>query len=319
MLVLLLLLLLLLLLFGPFFAAQQSFNISSVHIVALQPVAPHVLRLAKEARLWLISTGRRGGEAVTVHRATPAAEAVAAAGVGLPIYTRMALRQGRHSHSEVGSTAALGCLLSHVAIWRSIREGETVAVFEEDARLDEASGVRTVALASDLRGRPWELVVLETGHITSSGEWRRAGAHLATCAPPPVICEWQGSRGYLLRHSGAQVLLAAAATPHVQVDALFWMLAALEPARFRMYWTTESVAHPASAWRGSSVWDRCIKCYVPLSPTLIMVWVALACVGGAVAPVLCVFKYLNANANGRRGRQTCVDAAVAAKRRQLLV
>ena len=132
-------------------------------------------------------------------------------------------------------------------------------------------------LDQDMGDKPWEIVMLETGHITVSGEWRRWGAHLAACAPAPMICEWHGSRGYLLHHRGARMLLADAMSSHVQTDALFWMLAALEPERFRMYWTTRNVAH--SIAHASSVWDRCIKCYVPLSPVLILCWAVLGCVG----------------------------------------
>ena len=61
-------------------------------------------------------------------QATTASDAAAG---DLPISVRMALLQGRHSHSEIGSAAALGCLLSHIAIWRTVRDGETIAVFEE--------------------------------------------------------------------------------------------------------------------------------------------------------------------------------------------
>ena len=46
--------------------AAASFNISSAHIVALQPRAAHALRLAQEARVWLDALGMRGS--VVVHQ-----------------------------------------------------------------------------------------------------------------------------------------------------------------------------------------------------------------------------------------------------------
>jgi hypothetical protein len=248
--------------------SRSAVNISSAHIIALNPNAAHVKRLVNEVQTWL------NVSQVEVHLAVSKIQKH----VVLPIATRMAILQGRHSHSEIGSYAAIGCLLSHVAIWRSMDANMTVAIFEEDAFLDQVSGQRFETLLGDIKGLEWELIVLETGHLTVSGEWVRIGAHLGTCAPPPMICEWQGSRGYLLNQRGASVLLQEYQFLHVQTDALFWMLAAIETRRFRMFWTTQSIAHQVLL-RQSTVWDRCLKCYVPISPLFIMIWLTLACLG----------------------------------------
>ena len=250
---------------------SNGLDVSSAHIIALNPDAVHVKRLANEIRTWLNVT----------HVETQ--RAVAKPNINLPIATRMAILQGRHSHSDIGSYAALGCLLSHAAIWHHMMSfddaNQTVAIFEEDALLDKVSGERFKTLSNDMVGLKWELIVLETGHLTVSGEWARIGAHLGTCAPAPMICEWQGSRGYLLNRGGASILLQEYQHFHVQTDALFWMLAAIERTRFRMFWTTQSIAHQVTLLRSSTVWDRCIKCYVPISPLFITLWLSLACIG----------------------------------------
>ena len=75
-------------------------------------------------------------------------------------------------------------------------------------------------------------------------------------------CIRYGSRGYLLTHSGARLLLDHAHPITLQVDALISLLATYNPS-FRLYWTTETVAHD-SPWRRSRVWDGCIMhCIVP--------------------------------------------------------
>ena len=240
-------------------------NITSVHIITL---APPATRLDAEVRAWLTAIGNNHSS-VLVHMAQTGADPLKK----VPIGTRIAILQGRHSHSEIGSNAALGCLLSHTAVWRSMREGDTVAVFEEDARLDALSASRTLAAVRDMAEEPWDLLVLETGHLTATGKWRYIGnGNAATCA---ADCEWQGSRGYILRYGGAQELLLEA-SPHVQVDALFWMLAAA--GRVRMFWVTANVAHPTHT-AASTVWDGCLKCYIPRRGTQTALLLFMAFIG----------------------------------------
>ena len=241
-------------------AAAHGLNITSAHIIALTPPA---LRLDAEVRAWMTAIGNNHSS-VHVHMARTGADPLKK----VPIGTRIAILQGRNAHAEIGSNAALGCLMSHTAVWRSMREGDTVAVFEEDASLDALSAARTLAAMRDMEEEPWDLIVLETGHLTTTGTWRYIGkGNAATCAG---VCEWQGSRGYILRYSGAQELLLED-SPHVQVDALFWMLAATN--RVRMFWVTANVAHPTHT-AASTVWDGCLKCYIPRSQTALLLFMA---------------------------------------------
>jgi GR25 family glycosyltransferase involved in LPS biosynthesis len=242
--------------------AAHGLNITSAHIIALTPPAT---RLDAEVRAWLDAIGNNHSS-VLVHMARTGADPLKK----VPIGTRIAILQGRHSHAEIGSNAALGCLMSHTAVWRSMREGDTVAVFEEDARLDALSASRTLAAMRDMSMEPWDIIVLETGHITTTGKWRYIGkGNAATCATGDS-CEWQGSRGYILRYSGARELMLED-SPHVQVDALFWMMAATN--RMRMFWVTSNVAHPTHA-AASTVWDGCLKCYIPRSHTALLLFMA---------------------------------------------
>jgi GR25 family glycosyltransferase involved in LPS biosynthesis len=241
--------------------AAYHINITSAHIISMSPPAA---RLGSETRAWLDAIGSNRSR-VIVHKA----QTGAAATTKVPIGTRIAILQGRHSHAAIGSEAALGCLLSHTAVWRSMREGDTVVVFEEDARLDELSAARMLAAEQDLAlDADWDLIILETGHLTTAGKWRNIGkGNVATCAGN---CDWQGSRGYILRYRGAKELLLED-SPHVQVDALFWMLAAT--GRLRMFWVTSNVAHPTHS-ASSTVWDGCLKCYIPQSHTALLLFMA---------------------------------------------
>ena len=38
----------------------------------------------------------------------------------LPLYARYVLDHGRHDHFQLGSSAALGCLLSHMQVWKAL-------------------------------------------------------------------------------------------------------------------------------------------------------------------------------------------------------
>ena len=255
---------------------KTSFSISAAHVIALNTSADHALALRSSIGYFL------GLRNVVLHAANRGTAPIA-----MPLYTRMLLMQGRHSHAELGSRAALGCLLSHMAIWKAMEPNETAAVFEEDAWLDETSAGRLETLHQELTGRPWELLMLEAGHITSTGKWLHHGALLAACNHSATICEWQGSRGYLLTYAGARILLRHAEPFLVQTDALFWLVAAFEPS-FRMYWTRKSVAHQ-SMFSASRTWDQCLKCYIPTFPPLVLGVLLLAAIGTAVVPGGCIY------------------------------
>lgn len=77
---------------------------------------------------------------------------------------------GRHDHMQLSTPAMLGCLLSHMQIWQSVLPNEIVAVFEEDAYLDEVSAARMHALSRDLHSIPWDVLLLESGQqLISTG------------------------------------------------------------------------------------------------------------------------------------------------------
>ena len=113
--------------------------------------------------------------------------------------------------------------------------------------LDETSEERIRLLSEDLVGEAWDLVMLESGQATATGQWRNVGEVAATCAfrwhtsqallmqtesvysyyyhrylsNETDMCTWQGSRGYLISHRGAQTLLKFAQPMMVQVRYAF--------------------------------------------------------------------------------------------------
>ena len=130
------------------------------------------------------------------------------------------------------------------------------------------SAERIRALSEDLRGVQWDLVMLESGQVTATGRWRYVGQVAATCdyvhaSTNGTACTWQGSRGYLLGYEGAQMLLKHATPIAVQVDGLMGLVATFEP-RFQMYWPRVNIVHKDFT-RMSTIWDACVKCYLPTS------------------------------------------------------
>lgn len=178
---------------------------------------------------------------------------------------------------QLSTPAMLGCLLSHIRLWESVLPNETIAVFEEDAYIDRVSSERMHSLSYDMRGiASWDVLMLESGQrLISSGEWQYIGDLAATCSSNSTPCTWFGTRGYLITYSGAQHLLRHVYPISVQVDALMGLVAAFSPG-FNMYWTRENIAH-IRLFHISSVWDACIKCYLPTTPYLYLT-ILLLCV-----------------------------------------
>lgn len=176
---------------------------------------------------------------------------------------------------QLSTPSMLGCLLSHIRIWESVMPNETIAVFEEDAYLDHVSAERMHYLSKDMHGiGHWDVLMLESGQgLISTGEWQYIGDFAATCSSNSSICTWFGTRGYLITYAGAQHLLQHVYPISVQVDAFLGLVAAFSPG-FRMYWTRKNIAH-LKLFRISTVWDACIKCYLPTSPYLYIILVLL--------------------------------------------
>ena len=269
---------------------RHGFNISRGVVIALDRDAGE--RVAHEARRFL-GVGEMGVMAA-VNGSVAAQDPEAA---GLPLYTRHVLATGRHDHMQIGNAAMLGCLLSHIRVWEQhigadAADDEIVAVFEEDARLDITSAERMRDLGLDMAGVEWDLLMLESGHLSTTGAWAPVGRLAAHCeldaqnknsgfrngsgVEAGEGCTWQGTRGYLVKGRGARALAENARPIIVQVDALIGLVAGAPETRFNLYWTRENVAHP-SMLRPSVIWDGCLKCMLP--PGHIGLYVGIACAG----------------------------------------
>jgi GR25 family glycosyltransferase involved in LPS biosynthesis len=204
----------------------------------------------------------------------------------VPLYVRHTMRFGRHHHMQIGNPEMLGCLLSHMAVWARFLASphRTVAVFEEDARLDAHSAEVLWELEQDLihaRLPSWSILMLESGQINSGHPYEPLGRQLRRCAASDD-CSWYGTRGYVLTRGGAEALLRHAHPVTVQVDSLVYLTGRLEPG-FVMLWTGTSVAKSRTIIHLviSTVFDGCIKCFMPVSPLAYVVALGLmVCVYG---------------------------------------
>ena len=226
--------------------------------------------------------------------------------LSLPLYTRHVMRAGRADHMQLPNRAALGCLLSHAAVWARIVERADqeswALVFEEDVVLPSPSssssysyyaqhgaggggeGRALIRAADSLLAeigsaaqQNWSLIMLDPPHLnTDRSYWRPVGEGAATCRHPSlpevgdggegaehtVRCQWFGTRAYAIRPRAAARLLQHVEPLSVQVDALISLVAAYYPEDVGLYWTTARL-FPINHTRPSTIFDYCIKCYVP--------------------------------------------------------
>ena len=236
---------------------HREYSIDHGYVISLNP------RLDLHTPLYL------GFESTLV----PAINSSVAVQQGVPLYVRHTMAHGRHDHLQISNGAMLGCYLSHVRVWEMFlnTSQEVVAVFEEDAALDESSSLVLSELWHDMRAHNWSIVMLEKGHFNVQGAWTHLGTHLATCAD---VCTWFGTKAYVINRQGAQHLLRYSRPVLVQVDALISLVAEWDPD-FHMYWTRTNVVGQRLV--PSTVWDGCLKCYMPVA-----IWPYVV-VGAAVA------------------------------------
>ena len=259
------------------------FNITSGFIIAIEPNL--VENLHKD-----VATMLRVDNVTIVH-AVNGTEALRKTEHDLPLYVQNLVRWGRHDHMQLYSGGSLGCLLSHIEVWRQVT-GVSL-VLEEDAVLDAKSLERLQELLFDMKELKWDLLMLETGHLGLNGVWRYVGNMAATCANWSTVdgwkaCNWMGSRGYLITERGAELLLKNAHPLMVQTDALMGLTATFDPT-FSMYWTLYDVAHP-TYMRRSRLWDGCIKCYAPVRVMGYIVFSVIWMMLGGVCAALYVLR-----------------------------
>lgn len=294
-------------------------------LLLLLPAAPEAAVLAgtpgyiialRGANPWLVANTARLllGAPPTVWAATNGTVALR---THLPLFTRATLATGRHDHMQIGSPAMLGCLLSHMAVWRHMlaANASQALVLEEDARIDELSATRLSQLLLDVGffgssaeaegGAEWDILMLDAGHVTVVGATRRVGVlGLTWAAPTDPGNRWMGTRGYVLRAGGARLLLRRAVELTVQVDALLALTVVFDG--LRMVWPSASIAH-STPWRPSAVqtYDPCLKCFVPASSPHALL--AVAC----VLAVCAVFGRLVARRSAKSNASYAVPVAAS--------
>ena len=174
--------------YSPTTAAKQRALLQSpppphrypAYVIALDPAA---FDPAPLARLEAVRN-------LTLIRASNGTDRV----MGLPLYTRHVLRHGRSEHHQLGNTAAVGCLFSHADAWaRVAQSGEPSIVFEEDTVVAPDSDFKLTQFLASMEPFPWDLVMLDTGHLNSGGPWSAAGPLAANCSEPGA-CERFGTR-----------------------------------------------------------------------------------------------------------------------------
>lgn len=260
---------------NPAEVAKHAFRISRGVVIALD--AEEGGRVVTDAQRWLHIKN------MTSMHAINGSLALENANDFLPLYTRYLLRYGRHDHMQLGNAAMLGCLLSHVEVWRRyVGPNETIAVFEEDARLDETSSERMRQLSLDMRLYDWDMIMLESGHVTTTGEWVNVGTQASRCKVPSE-CTWFGTRGYIVKYEGVQKLLRRVDPIIVQVDALIGLAASEEG--LKLFWTKSDIAH-ASHIRPSTIWDGCLKCMLPAGHIMFYVGLCFILLFGLVSCIL---------------------------------
>lgn len=248
---------------------RHIFNISRGFIITLDPKTS--MDIVQQANLYMHLPN------ITVFEGINGTHALKTTDFNsmVSLYTRYVMVVGRRDHMQLSNPSMLGCLLSHIHIWKMVNPGEIIAIFEEDAYFDKVSSERIKGLSLDMQDIPWDILMLESGHIIASGAWDYIGDYAATCASnfsrksntfilqQQNLCTWFGTRGYLINYEGAQKLLKHAFPVNVQIDAFMGLLAAFNPD-FHMYWTRENVVHQRLLYM-TQVWDACMICYMPRS------------------------------------------------------
>ena len=174
----------------------------------------------------------------------------------LHLFTRYMMDTGRVDHKLIGNYAMIGCLMSHVKIWRNLTE--PAFIFEEDAVLD-GENTRDL-IASQLyeaSSHNWSVLMLtQRSEYMSDGDETIVSSLLGTCS----ACTWFGTRAYIITPDGASILLQYYLPLLVQVDGLLALVNAYDD-RFKMIWVRDPTVARVSNRQSTIQTAPCPKCY----------------------------------------------------------
>ena len=171
----------------------------------------------------------------------------------LHIFTRYMMDTGRVDHKLIGNLAMVGCLMSHVKIWRTLTE--PAFIFEEDAVLDVFLTRDLMAtIMYEASAHNWSTLMLTKKWDNKEGV-TAISPHLTSCKS----CNWYGTAAYIITPAGASILLEYHLPLLVQVDSLI-SLANTYDERFKLLRVNRD-AVTVLPNRQSTIQTPCPKCY----------------------------------------------------------
>lgn len=206
------------------------------------------------------------------------------------VYATVTRGLPRHSHDELSTYGAVGCYLSHVAIWqRMVHENlDAAVIFEDDVVFAERFARRLRTVWSEC---PTDADVLLIGHNHLRDRVAPVDRHVQRC-----LGRFFSAHAYYLTGAGARKLLGQALPIDSQLDAYIGHLALC--GRLCVYASAPSlVSQGPSLTRTlqSSVQVnnlmRDIKPYLPTAPTFYWLVALLLIVLVAAVVVLALASY----------------------------
>ncbi len=171
------------------------------------------------------------------------------------LFTRYMMDTERVDHKLIGNAAMIGCLMSHVQIWRAITE--PVFIFEEDAVLGNETRAMIAHQLYEARMFNWSILMLTTrAQSNLKGAVTDISPLLATC----TACDWFGTRGYIITPAGAAILLEYHTPLLLQVDGLISLVNSYDD-RFQMIWVRDDTIRSIPDRPSTIQTKACPRCY----------------------------------------------------------
>lgn len=174
----------------------------------------------------------------------------------LHIFTRYMMDTGRVDHKLMDNWAMVGCLMSHVQIWKTLTE--PAIIFEEDSIVTGVTRQLLANIMLEAHPHNWSALMLTKRYYKRYPEPQETTLSplLATCK----TCSWFGTRAYIITPIGASIMLEYYLPLLVQVDGLMSLVNTYDP-RFKMLWVRGEVV-TKQEYRSSTIQTApCQKCY----------------------------------------------------------
>ena len=180
----------------------------------------------------------------------------------LTLRAKVDMIEPRHTHESIGTVGAIGCYLSHTAIWKMMVEQgwEKIIVFEDDIEFVSDFSDKFNKVLSEIndnfdKSHTFDMLVF--GYYTIINMFDEYSESLYKCNG-----RYWGNYGYILTQAGAKKMLEGAFPLEMHLDSYIAFKCMVDPT-LNVLFTKENIVYMNDIGYKSDIYSSCVNGWLP--------------------------------------------------------